>query len=197
MFILIGLGNPGKKYASTRHNAGKMLVGYLRRRPVAGLEASETDCFMNQSGEFVRQKIQNTQKTQMAGISEKSENQITGNSGFPVLRVSDLSGAPSIPSFPKLIIAHDDLDLKLGEWKIHFGRGPRLHKGILSIEQALGTKDFWRVRIGVDNREQITENREQGEDYVLQPFRREEKKILSQTFGQIRECIYSIPGCGD
>ena len=127
MYILIGLGNPGKKYAHTRHNTGKILAAWLkeegkRKKEEGGeklekFEIVETDCFMNSSGDWLK-----------SFMNHKS------------LIINHL------------IVAHDDLDLRLGEWKIHFGRGPRLHKGILSIEQALGTKNFWRVRIGVDNR---------------------------------------------
>ena len=67
-----------------------------------------------------------------------------------------------------LIIIHDDLDIPLGKFKIQFGKGPRLHNGVLSVEQALGTKEFWRIRIGIDNR---LKNTDSGEDYVLEKFR--------------------------
>ena len=159
MYILIGLGNPGKKYAHTRHNAGKMLAAFLRRHPVEGLEVMETDCYMNRSGEWIHKLYKNYK---------------------------------DYKSYENLIVAHDDLDLRLEEWKIHFGRGPRLHKGILSIEQALETKDFWRVRIGIEGRRPKAEGRRSsGEDYVLQPFQREEKKILLDTFSGIRNKIIS------
>jgi len=174
MYILIGLGNPGKKYAATRHNAGRMLAGWLKaegRRMKdegsqipEGFEIVETDCFMNHSGKWIYKLYKNYK-------------------GYK--------------SYKNLFIAHDDLDLPLGSFKIHFGRGPRLHKGILSIEQALGTKDFWRVRIGIEGRRPKAEGRRlSGEDYVLQPFKRDEKKILVQTFAQISKCIYSTPGFG-
>ena len=126
MYILVGLGNPGKKYAHTRHNAGKMLAAFLRRHPVEGLEVMETDCYMNRSGEWIHKLYKNYKDYR---------------------------------SYENLIVAHDDLDLRLEEWKIHFGRGPRLHKGILSIEQALETKDFWRVRIGIEGRRPKAEGR--------------------------------------
>lgn len=197
MLILVGLGNPGKKYASTRHNAGKMLAAYLRHHPVEGLAVLETDCFMNQSGEWIKNK--------MAEMAEMVKNHENSNHSSHSNR------------FNHLFIAHDDLDLPLGSFKVHFGRGPRLHQGILSIEQALGTKNFWRVRIGVDNRQSLvggearigkrqasgvaadsrqppdetslataTDYRPAGEEYVLRPFRREEKTILIRTFNSIR-----------
>lgn len=82
-----------------------------------------------------------------------------------------------------LIIVHDDLDIPLGKFRIVKGYGPKLHNGLESIENKLGTKDFLRVRIGVDNR--LPENRIAGIDYVLQDFREKEKKIVLSKFYEI------------
>lgn len=156
-YLLIGLGNPGEKYKNTRHNAGKMLAGWISKEQRAknkeqgDFEAVEMDCFMNVSGNFVRKIIQNTQNTRKARKSDilgKPENP-EGNIRFSDSLEDRSSGSLS---FPNLLIAHDDLDLRLGSFKIQFGKGPRLHKGILSVEQALGTKEFWRIRIGIENR---------------------------------------------
>lgn len=78
-----------------------------------------------------------------------------------------------------LYVVHDDLDLKLGEYKIQEAKGPRLHKGLLSIEDVLGTEDFWRVRIGVDSRS--VNNQVPGEEYVLEEFSDDEEKVLHET----------------
>ena len=74
-----------------------------------------------------------------------------------------------------LYVVHDDLDIKLGEYKIQFGKGPKVHNGITSIEQALGTKDFWRVRIGIDNND------------VLGKFAIEEKKIVEEVIDEVNK----------
>lgn len=87
------------------------------------------------------------------------------------------------------VIVHDDLDLPLGRYKIQFGKGPELHYGIQSIENELGTKDFWRIRIGVDDRG--PNNRESGESYVLKDFTAEEKKILESVFDAIKKNLAS------
>ena len=75
-----------------------------------------------------------------------------------------------------LIIAHDDLDIPLGKFHIQFAVGPQLHNGLESIEDHLHTKDFWRVRIGIDNR--LADKRIPGETYALQNFLPDEKKLL-------------------
>ncbi len=82
-----------------------------------------------------------------------------------------------------LWIIHDDLDIHLGEYKIQLGVGPKVHNGLSSIELALGNKNFWRVRLGIDNREPP---RRAGEDYVLADFLPEERKIFE---GEIERAI--------
>jgi len=86
-------------------------------------------------------------------------------------------------SLDDLYVIHDDLDLKLGEYKIQKGIGPKLHYGITSIEDALKSKDFYRVRVGVDNREST--NRISGEEYVLQNFLPKERKIIENTIKKL------------
>ncbi len=101
-----------------------------------------------------------------------------------------------------LYIVHDDLDIPLGQWKIQLGVGPKVHNGINSIEETLGTKVFWRVRIGVDNRDPNKNpslrsgtlrssalpaglNRESGDSYVLKDFSKEELEKLDKVFDEI------------
>ncbi|MBI4973270.1 aminoacyl-tRNA hydrolase [Candidatus Roizmanbacteria bacterium] len=86
-----------------------------------------------------------------------------------------------------LIIVHDDLDIPLSKFRIVKGYGPKLHNGIDSIEEKLGTKDFLRVRIGVDNR--TPENRIPGIEYVLRDFEEREGKMVLDIFPQIVELM--------
>lgn len=78
-----------------------------------------------------------------------------------------------------LFVVHDDLDIPLGEFKIQFGRGPKDHNGLKSIDDKLGSSAYWHVRIGVDNRD--SDNRTSGEEYVLQNFQDCERKILDEV----------------
>lgn len=89
-----------------------------------------------------------------------------------------------------LFVAHDDLDLPLGEYKIQLGKGPKVHNGVNSVERALGTSEFWRVRIGIDNRE--PENRTPGDKYVLQDFSVEDRKILDEIIPKIASELKKI-----
>lgn len=89
---------------------------------------------------------------------------------------------------PDLWVIHDDLDIALGNYKIQKGKGPKEHKGILSIEEKLGRNDFWRVRVGVENR--APEERTPGEQYVLQDFKREELDILNPVIDRVVKELY-------
>lgn len=82
-------------------------------------------------------------------------------------------------SLDNLYIIHDDLDLKLGEFKIQKGVGPKLHNGIESVSKSVGSEDYFRVRLGVDAR--VEDKRTRGEEYVLQDFSKEEYDLLSKT----------------
>ena len=82
-----------------------------------------------------------------------------------------------------LYVIHDDLDIPLGSHKIQFGRGPKDHNGLKSVDEALGTDQYWHVRVGIENRAQSSEV--SGYDYVLQNFSDEERKILGRTIKEV------------
>ena len=150
MIAIIGLGNPGEKYRNNRHNVGHLFVDYIKQeKPIDNqIKIFKTDCFMNQSGIFIKKLVRNLK-----------------------LEISNL------------IVAHDDLDIPLGKFKIQKGTGPQLHNEIESVENSLKAKDFWRIRIGVDAR--TKENWIDGETYVLQNFKQEELQIIQSVFPEI------------
>lgn len=82
-----------------------------------------------------------------------------------------------------LYIVHDDLDIKIGEFKIQLAKGPKDHNGLNDIYEKLGSKEFWHIRIGVDDRE--LGDRVEGKDYVLSDFTTEEKELLNNVFYNI------------
>ncbi len=86
-------------------------------------------------------------------------------------------------SLNDVYIVHDDLDILLGKYKLQKAIGPKLHNGLSSVEERLGTPDFWRLRIGVENRG--GENKPSGERYVLSDFTPNEKEIITSLFKEI------------
>jgi len=110
-------------------------------------------------------------------------NAFMNDSGTPVKEILSKNGVGT----ENLYVIHDDLDLPLGTWKLQFAKGPKDNGGINSIEQVLGTNDFWRIRVGVDNRKhephftKVT----RGEEYVLEDFTKDEKVILDKVINEV------------
>ncbi|MBI5358791.1 aminoacyl-tRNA hydrolase [Candidatus Amesbacteria bacterium] len=168
MKIILGLGNPGVEYANTRHNAGILLVDNFSQK------LSSPYGWRREKNKFIFKSDKFTLiKTASVFMNE---------SGNLVKDFQYLTPDPS-PNLGEgsLFVVHDDLDIKLGEYKIQKGMGPKVHNGVLSVENKLKTKDFWRIRIGIDNRTTPID----GETYVLQKFSPDERKILDSVFEEI------------
>ncbi len=119
--------------------------------------------------------VEQLQKKNFKGVVLKMSDTFMNDSGSFVLRIK---GNYKLES-SDIYIVHDDLDIRLGDYKIQFGKGPKVHNGLSDIYQKLGTKDFWHVRVGVDNR--TSENRTKGEEYVLSDFLPEEETVISKV----------------
>lgn len=89
-----------------------------------------------------------------------------------------------------LYVIHDDLDIKLGEYKIQFGKGPKDHNGLKSVDESLGTDQYWHIRIGVDNRP--GDNKPLGIEYVLQDFTKDERETLDKTINEVCHKIKNL-----
>ncbi len=163
--LIIGLGNPDKKYENTYHNVGHLFVDYLTKsfqlkgpaRRQAG-KSLKTDVYMNESGRFVSRALKK------AGI--KSEN---------------------------TLVVHDDSDIILGDFKLSYGRGAAGHHGIESIINALGTKNFWRLRIGIRPKPRKGIPRQKAEKFVLKKISASDKKILEEVFRKSEEALGISP----
>ena len=148
--LIVGLGNVGKAYSNTRHNVGFVFVENLADNK-RFLEEPKFKALINQA-DFGGSKKIFAEATTMMNLSGET--------------VSLISKFYQID--PKeILVVHDDLDLRLGSYKLQFGKGPKVHNGLLSIENRLGTAKFWRLRVGVDNREVSTRDLMSGSDYVL------------------------------
>jgi len=172
MKIYVGLGNPGKEYQNTRHNAGFMFVEAVAKELAlnfkfekkfnAELAVKRDDVFlikpqtfMNNSGQALRAFLD-----------------------FLKIDMQDPFSGPE-----DLIVVHDDLDLALGTYKLQKGTGPKEHNGLQSIYQHLGTKNFWHLRLGIDSREGLRTI--SPADYVLQVMSPDEREILNKSIEQL------------
>ncbi|OGM15098.1 aminoacyl-tRNA hydrolase [Candidatus Woesebacteria bacterium RIFCSPHIGHO2_02_FULL_42_20] len=168
MKLIVGLGNPGDKFRNTRHNVGFVVLDALA-------QALNADFVVSKYANALYAKLEKGGK-----ILELLKPQtFMNNSGRSVAYVYKRRSLKPEDVF----VVHDDLDIKLGDYKIQKGKGPRVHNGLLSIYNRLRTKNFWHVRVGVNNRSQG--RKIAGEDYVLQKFSDEELKILDGVISRI------------
>lgn len=163
MYLIVGLGNPGEENKKTRHNAGFLFVDRL-----AGKESFSFDKKQEAEVLGVRNFILVKPQTFM------------NDSGRAVRKIMDFYKL----GIENVVVVHDDLDIAFGEYKIQKEKGPKIHNGVLSVEQCLGRTDFLRVRIGIDNR-QPGVNYGTGADYVLSSLSKQEMKELEMLFGEI------------
>ncbi len=173
MKLIIGLGNPEDKHKNNCHNVGFLAIDELAR------------LLLEEEWSSVKKFQSLIIKHERLFILVKPQT-FMNNSGKAVKKLIDQYKIES----SDLWVIHDDLDIVLGDYKIQRGKGPKLHNGIKSIEEKLGKTDFWRVRVGVENRGE--ENKISGETYVLQDFTKEEVKIITPTIDKINKEMLSL-----
>jgi len=169
MKLIIGLGNPGEEYQKTRHNAGFLAVDKI----VSRCSDIPTFNFRSKFKAEISQGIINNEKVILVKPMT-----FMNNSGQAVQAVLDYYKIN-----PKnIIIIHDDLDIPLGEFKISKNKNSGGHKGVQSIIDCLGTKDFMRIRIGID-----TERNKKipTEKFVLEKFNEEEMRKIEGVIEEI------------
>lgn len=174
MKLIVGLGNPGKKYQNTRHNLGqKIIEEFVKNYYKVSLQEKKT-----LSSQLYETK-QGNDKIIFAIPTE-----YMNNSGLAVQKITQFYKiSPS-----DIYVVHDDLDLSVGEYRFQFDRGSAGHNGIKSIIENINTQQFYRFRIGISK----PQNNTPVEDYVLQPFSSEEKVIINNLLPKVFNEIKNI-----
>ena len=167
MKLMVGLGNPGKKYKKNRHNVGFRIVKKLGE--ILG------------EGNFVLEKRWEAEVMKMSDLTLVKPMTFMNASGRAVRKIKDYFKI----DLDDVWIVHDDLDIALGEYKIQKSKGPKIHNGLKSVEESLGEDGFWRVRVGVDGRG--GKRRESGEEYVLKDFGKKEEEMVTKMIDEIVE----------
>jgi len=161
--LIVGLGNPGKKYEGTRHNAGAWLVERL---------AAQQRLTLRKEGRFHA----------LAGRLDSGSGQAwlllpqtwMNESGLAVAALAQFHKIAA----DEILVAHDELDLPPGGVKIKQGGGHAGHNGLRDIIEKLGTPDFWRLRIGIGHPRDIAASEQEVADFVLHAPRREEQELI-------------------
>ncbi|HQF57123.1 MAG TPA: aminoacyl-tRNA hydrolase [Candidatus Magasanikbacteria bacterium] len=176
MYLIVGLGNPGKQYEKTRHNVGFMVLENLQEKLLEyGISKWELSKKFN--AEICGTSINNQKIILVKPMT------FMNDSGIAVQIISHFYKI----KIQELIVIHDDKDLPLGEIKIQTGCGDAGHNGIKSIIKHLGTKNFHRIRIGI-----ASENPKKMADtakFVLNKFAFSEKKKINEIIEQTTEKI--------
>ena len=174
MKLIVGLNNPGSRYAKTRHNIGGRVIEVLARKSKAHWKSSQSlkshwteveesgisfvlalpDLFMNESGKAVRALVNHF------GIDFKSD----------------------------LLVVMDDAALPLGKLRLRASGTDGGHRGLRSIEEALGSRDYTRLRVGIAPSRPTEKPLE---EYVLSPFEKEEEAKLKEILERAAAACHS------
>jgi PTH1 family peptidyl-tRNA hydrolase len=132
MFLIVGLGNPGDEYEKTRHNAGFILLDHI-------VDSSDWDFMSGANSFFYKTKIG---EHDVKFLKPQTHMNNSGTAVSYIVKKNNLKSE-------QVIVIHDEIDLPVGEYKISFGSGHAGHNGVASITEALGTKEYYRIRVGV------------------------------------------------
>ena len=180
MKLVVGLGNPGKKYEATRHNAGFWWVDGLAR--AAGATLRHEARF---HGEVARIGASGVEIWLLKPSTYMNE------SGRAVGALADFYKiAPQ-----DILVAHDELDLPPGGIKLKYG-GSASGNGVRSIISRLGTRDFWRLRIGIGHPREQAASEQEVVDYVLHAPRAEEQRAIEESLARADEA-WPLMAAGD
>ncbi len=175
MQLIVGLGNPGKDYARTRHNAGFIVLDYVANKDQITISNRERLCLTG-SGEIENQLVTLAKPRTYMNLSGEAVRRLT----------TKYNVKPE-----SIIVIHDDLDLKTGQIRLRRGGSSAGHKGINSIIRALGTLEFIRLRIGIGRPDNNT-TEEDIVDYVLGNFTSQEATLMEKSLPRISEALKSL-----
>jgi len=191
MKLIIGLGNPGKQYEGTRHNAGFMFLDRLVCRDEI---APVGECILFQKNDKFAAEIAETNHKGEKLIFVKPQT-FMNLSGQAVRKIFDFYKA----ELSDLIVASDDVDLPLGSARVRSEGSSGGQKGLQNIIDNLGSDQFTRIRIGIqsiggDADVIISKDRMDTADFVLSKFEKREVDMLDQTIDTV--IAYILPFIG-
>lgn len=179
-WLVVGLGNPGPRYAGNRHNVGAMVVDELARRGGATLTKHKTrmltaDVRLGPSGIVA---VGGDRLTLAVPLSYMNE------SGGPVKALMAFAKIPP----DRLVVVHDELDIDAATVRLKRGGGEGGHNGLRSISSALGTKDYLRVRVGIGR----PPGRQDPADFVLKDFSTTERRSLPLLLDEAADAVEAL-----
>ena len=168
--LIVGLGNPGPQYEATRHNVGFWFVDALAAH--GGAQFRVESKF---HGHLCRIP---TASADLRLLKPSTFMNRSGQSVAATMRYFDIS-------LDQVLVAHDELDLPVGVVRLKQGGGHAGHNGLRDIIQLLGSRDFWRLRIGIDH----PGDRNEVVNYVLSRAPRDEEALILDALDDTDRCV--------
>ncbi|HEX8767156.1 MAG TPA: aminoacyl-tRNA hydrolase [Jatrophihabitans sp.] len=175
-YLIVGLGNPGPRYAGTRHNAGFLVADELASRIGGSFKAHKGRADVVE-GRLAGQPV----------VIAKPKSYMN-ESGGPVVAISRFYKV----GVERIIVVHDELDLPFGGLRLKRGGGEGGHNGLKSTSAALGSKEYLRVRFGIGR----PPGRQDPADYVLREFAAAERKELAFLVDRAADAVETLLGKG-
>lgn len=171
-FLVVGLGNPGPKYETTRHNAGFLVLDLLADRLGSRFKAHKGRADVVEG--------------RLAGrpVALAKPKSYMNDSGGPVVSIARFYKVP----IERIVVVHDELDLPFGSLRIKRGGGDGGHNGLRSTSSALGSKEYARVRFGIGR----PPGRQDPADYVLHDFSAVERKDLGFEIDRAADAVEAV-----
>lgn len=170
-WLIVGLGNPGEKYAGNRHNIGFMCLDEFARAHRLKFERGRHHAKVAE-GKGAGKDVVLVKPMTFMNLSGEAVGKLAGR----------YHATPE-----RLVVVHDDMDLPLGKMRIRLGGSSGGHKGIASITEHLGAQEFTRVRVGIGRPE--ARDREEVIEHVLGPLSPQETKVMERTIPAVSEAL--------
>ncbi|QRG86736.1 aminoacyl-tRNA hydrolase [Bulleidia sp. zg-1006] len=172
MKLIVGLGNPGRKYEKTRHNSGFLVMDELARLCHADISQNKWNALITQV------RIGSEQVILMKPQTFMNESGIAVRQAFDFYKIA----------LEDMLVIHDDMDLKVGSLRIRKKGSSGGQKGMKSIQQHLNSQDISRIRVGVGHSNPGVH--EEVPDWVLSPVFPEERETFQQVIEQAAKACY-------
>ena len=175
VWLVVGLGNPGARYALTPHNVGYLVVDELADRMGGVLRAHKSG-----RADVLEGRLEVGGPRLVLGRARSYMNE----SGGPVKSLLSFYKVP----LERLVVVHDEIDLPLGTLRVKLGGGDNGHNGLRSVRAALGSGEFHRVRVGVGR---PTDNRSAA-DHVLSAFSAQQRDVVPSLLVRSADAVTSL-----
>jgi PTH1 family peptidyl-tRNA hydrolase len=172
LWLVVGLGNPGPKYAGNRHNVGFFVLDLLAERVGARFKAHKGRADVVE-GRLAGQRV----------VLAKPSSYMN-ESGGPVASLRDFYKVP----VERIVVVHDELDVPFASLKLKRGGGDNGHNGLRSLTKSLGSKEYLRVRFGVGR----PPGRQDPADFVLKDFSSTERKELPFLVDRAADAVEAL-----